>query len=85
MKLLHVGGKCLRVSDRRRGRTVEIGEMTDLISFIPHPHEILSHSNEQHAQLLAALRQRNAARALAIMADHLHGTEHVLAGLLRDA
>ena len=60
------------------------GEMTDLISFIPHPHEILAHSNEQHAQLLAALREHNAARALAIMADHLHGTEHVLAGLLRD-
>ena len=61
------------------------GEMTDLISFIPHPPEILSHSNEQHAQLLAALRARDGARALAIMADHLHGTEHVLAGLLREA
>lgn len=61
------------------------GEMTDLISFIPHPPEILSHANEQHAQLLAALRARDGARALAIMADHLHGTEHVLAGLLREA
>ncbi len=60
-------------------------EMTDLISHIPHPPEILSHANEQHAQLLNALHERNAARAVAIMADHLHGTEHVIAGLLRDA
>ena len=60
------------------------GEMTDLISHIPHPPEILCHANEQHVQLLGALRERTRARALAIMADHLHGTEHVLAGLLRD-
>jgi GntR family transcriptional regulator, transcriptional repressor for pyruvate dehydrogenase complex len=60
------------------------GEMTDLISHIPHPPEILSHANEQHMQLLGALREGNASRAVAIMADHLHGTEHVIAGLLRD-
>jgi hypothetical protein len=28
------------------------------------------------------VRERNAARALSIVADHLHGTEHVLAGLM---
>jgi GntR family transcriptional repressor for pyruvate dehydrogenase complex len=61
------------------------GEMTDLIAHIPHPPEILSHANEQHVQLLGALREGNATRAVAIMADHLHGTEHVIAGLLRDA
>lgn len=61
------------------------GEMTDLIRHIPHPPEILSHANEQHAQLLNALHERNATRAVEIMADHLHGTEHVIAGLLRDA
>ena len=60
------------------------GEMTDLIAHIPHPPEILSHANEQHVQLLGALRDGNATRAVAIMADHLHGTEHVIAGLLRD-
>ena len=58
------------------------GEMTDLIAHIPHPPEILSHANEQHVQLLAALRRGDATRATALMADHLHGTEHVLAGLL---
>ena len=40
------------------------GEMTDLISFIPHPPEILSHANEQHAQLLGgAARARRRTRA----------------------
>ena len=58
------------------------GEMTALIAHIPHPPEVLAHANEQHAQLLAALREHDAARALGIVSDHLHGTEHVLAGLL---
>lgn len=61
------------------------GEMTGLISHIPHPHEVLAHANEQHAQLLVAIRQRDAPRALGVVADHLHGTEHVLAGLMRGA
>ena len=56
------------------------GEMTDLISHIPHPPEVLLHSNEQHALILAAVRAGDAARALGVVADHLHGTEHVLAG-----
>ena len=58
------------------------GEMTDLISHIPHPPEVLLHSNEQHALILAAVRVGDAARALGVVADHLHGTEYVLAGLL---
>ena len=61
------------------------GEMTDLISHIPHPQEVLLHSNEQHAQILAAVRAGDPARAIGIVADHLHGTEHVLAGLLPQA
>ena len=39
------------------------GEMTDLISHIPHPQEVLLHSNEQHAQILAAVRAGDTARA----------------------
>jgi DNA-binding FadR family transcriptional regulator len=61
------------------------GEMTDLIAHIAHPPEVLQHSNEQHAQILAAVREGSAARALGIVADHLHGTEHVLAGLMPGA
>lgn len=60
------------------------GEMTDLISHIPHPREVLGHANEQHAQLLAAIRKGDTARALGLVSDHLHGTEHILAGLMRD-
>lgn len=61
------------------------GEMTDLISHIQHPQEVLMHSNEQHAQIVAAVRAGDSARAVGITADHLRGTEHVLAGLLPSA
>lgn len=58
------------------------GAMSDLISFIPHPAEVLSWSNAQHARLLEAIRAGDAARATQTMTEHLRGTEHVLAGLL---
>jgi DNA-binding FadR family transcriptional regulator len=58
------------------------GAMTDLISYIAHPPEVLAWSNAQHARLLECLQQRDSVRAMRVMADHLRGTEHVLAGLL---
>jgi DNA-binding FadR family transcriptional regulator len=58
------------------------GAMTDLISHIAHPPEILASSNAQHRKLLAAVRERDSTRAAAAMRDHLQGTEQVLAGLL---
>ena len=58
------------------------GEMTDLISQIAHPPEVLAQSNAQHARLLGAVGRGNGVRAAQIMAEHLRGTEHVLAGLL---
>jgi GntR family transcriptional repressor for pyruvate dehydrogenase complex len=58
------------------------GAMTDLISYIAHPPEVLEHANVQHAQLLSRIRARDADAAVRIMAEHLRGTEHVLAGLL---
>ena len=58
------------------------GAMTDLISYIAHPPEVLAWSNSQHARLLDCLQNRDPALAMRIMADHLRGTEHVLAGLL---
>jgi DNA-binding FadR family transcriptional regulator len=61
------------------------GQMTDLISYIPHPPEILEHSNAQHAQLLTRIRGRDADGAIRVMAEHLRGTELVLAGLLPGA
>jgi len=58
------------------------GQMSDLISYIAHPPELLAWSNQQHAKMLAAVRKGNGERAMRIMAEHLKGTEHVLAGLL---
>jgi DNA-binding FadR family transcriptional regulator len=58
------------------------GAMTGLISFIAHPHDVLASSNAQHRRLLDALRHRDEARAVRVMAEHIRATEHVLAGLL---
>jgi GntR family transcriptional regulator, transcriptional repressor for pyruvate dehydrogenase complex len=58
------------------------GLMTDLIAYIAHPPELLAWTNQQHAKMLAAVRRRDGDRAMRIMAEHLKGTEHVLAGLL---
>ena len=58
------------------------GLMTDLISYIAHPPELLAWTNQQHATMVLAVRKRDGDRAVRIMAEHLKGTEHVLAGLL---
>jgi GntR family transcriptional regulator, transcriptional repressor for pyruvate dehydrogenase complex len=58
------------------------GAMGDLIHHIPHPAEVLAHSNAQHARLLAAIRAHDAGHAVQVMTEHLQGTEHILAGLL---
>jgi GntR family transcriptional regulator, transcriptional repressor for pyruvate dehydrogenase complex len=58
------------------------GLMTDLISYIAHPPELLAWTNQQHAKMLVAVRRGDGHRAMRIMAEHLKGTEHVLAGLL---
>jgi GntR family transcriptional regulator, transcriptional repressor for pyruvate dehydrogenase complex len=58
------------------------GAMTDLIHHIAHPPEVLEWSNGQHARLLSCVEQGDAVAAMRIMAEHLRGTEHVLAGLL---
>lgn len=62
--------------------TATQGAMTDLIAHIAHPPEVLAWSNAQHAKLLEAVRDRDAALATKIVTEHLRGTEHVLAGLL---
>jgi DNA-binding FadR family transcriptional regulator len=56
--------------------------MTDLIHHIAHPPEVLEWANAQHRQLVAAVGRGDTAAAARIMGEHLHGTEHVLAGLL---
>lgn len=65
-----------------RAMTEVQGAMTDLIAYIAHPPEVLASSNAQHRRLLSAIREGDAMRAAQVMAEHLQGTEHVLAGLL---
>jgi GntR family transcriptional repressor for pyruvate dehydrogenase complex len=60
------------------------GAMTDLITHIAHPPEVLEHANAQHARLLSAIRAGDQGHAVGVMSEHLQGTEHVLAGLLPD-
>lgn len=57
-------------------------QMSDLISLIAHPPEVLGRSNEQHGRLVKALRKGDGARAVRQMREHTEGTEHILAGLL---
>ena len=80
---LHVGLAEATGSTRLvRAMTDVQGAMTDLISYIAHPPEVLASSNAQHRRLLAAVREGDSMRAARVMAAHLQGTEHVLAGLL---
>lgn len=58
------------------------GAMSGLISLIAHPPEVLHSSNMSHRRLLAAVRARDVGAAAREMAEHVRGTEHVLAGLL---
>jgi DNA-binding FadR family transcriptional regulator len=80
---LHVGlAEATRSAQLVRAATEVQGAMSDLISHIAHPPQVLASSNAQHRRLLAAVRERDGMRAVRAMAEHLQGTEHVLAGLL---
>jgi DNA-binding FadR family transcriptional regulator len=82
---LHVGLAEATGSPRLvRSMTELQGAMTDLISHIAHPPEVLTSSNAQHRRLLAAVRERDELRAVRAVTEHLHGTEHILAGLMPD-
>ena len=59
------------------------GQMSDLIARIAHPDEVLHSSNTQHKRLIGLLRRRESGRAVRLMREHIEGTEHILAGLLR--
>jgi GntR family transcriptional repressor for pyruvate dehydrogenase complex len=80
---LHVGlAEATRSAQLVRAMTEVQGAMTSLIAYIAHPPQVLASSNAQHRRLLTAVRKRDAMRATRVMTEHLHGTEHILAGLL---
>jgi GntR family transcriptional repressor for pyruvate dehydrogenase complex len=58
------------------------GQMSELIGHIAHPAPVLARSNEQHADLVAALERRDGWAAAQTVREHLKGTEQVLAGLM---
>ena len=58
------------------------GQMSELIGHIAHPAPVLARSNEQHAELVAALERRDGWAAAQLVREHLKGTEQVLAGLM---
>jgi DNA-binding FadR family transcriptional regulator len=83
---LHVGLAEATGSPRLVTAMTEVqGKMTDLISYIAHPPEVLDSSNAQHRRLLAAIRRGDESAAAREITEHLRGTEHVLAGLLPSA
>jgi GntR family transcriptional regulator, transcriptional repressor for pyruvate dehydrogenase complex len=58
------------------------GEMSELIALIPHPEEVLTHSNAQHRRLVTCLRKRSTGAAVELLREHLAGTEKILEGLM---
>jgi len=56
--------------------------VTDLISHISHPEEVLRAANDQHRRLVRALRSHDGTRAARIMSEQVEATMHILGGLL---
>jgi GntR family transcriptional regulator, transcriptional repressor for pyruvate dehydrogenase complex len=79
----HIGIAEAAASPRLISEMTEVqGQVSDLITLIAHPPEVLLHSNEQHRKLVELLRRRDALRAVRVMREHIEGTEHILAGLI---
>jgi DNA-binding FadR family transcriptional regulator len=79
----HIGIAEAAESPRLVAAMTEVqGQMSDLITMIAHPPEVLMHSNEQHRRLVRLLRRRETPQAVSLMREHLEGTEHILAGLI---
>jgi DNA-binding FadR family transcriptional regulator len=79
----HIGIAQAAGSPRLVSAMTEVqGRMSELITQIAHPPEVLTHSNDQHRQLVLRLRRRDALPAVQLIREHIEGTEHILAGLL---
>jgi DNA-binding GntR family transcriptional regulator len=42
----------------------------------------LTHANDQHRRVVRLLRRRDTVKAVALIREHMEGTEHILAGLM---
>ena len=79
----HIGIAEAAASPRLISEMTEVqGQVSDLITLIAHPPEVLLHSNEQHRKMVWLLRRKDSLRAVQVMREHIEGTEHILAGLI---
>ncbi|MDQ6841262.1 MAG: FCD domain-containing protein [Actinomycetota bacterium] len=79
----HIGVAEAAGSPRLVSAMTEVqGQMSDLITLIAHPPQVLLHSNDQHRRLVALLRRGDSLSAVRLMREHLQGTEHILLGLM---
>ncbi|MBA2545308.1 MAG: FadR family transcriptional regulator [Solirubrobacterales bacterium] len=79
----HIGVAEAAASPRLVSAMTEVqGQMSDLIAQIPHPEQVLTRSNEQHAEIVKLMRLGDGAGCARLMREHIEGTEHILAGLL---
>jgi GntR family transcriptional regulator, transcriptional repressor for pyruvate dehydrogenase complex len=79
----HIGVAEAAGSPRLVSAMTEVqGQMSDLITLIAHPPQVLLHSNDQHRRLVALLRLGDSLSAVRLMREHLQGTEHILLGLM---
>jgi GntR family transcriptional regulator, transcriptional repressor for pyruvate dehydrogenase complex len=80
---LHIGiAEAARSPRLVRAMTEVQGQMSDLIALIPHPEQVLTHSNAQHERLVKLLRRGDAGSAVKLVREHIRGTEYILAGLI---
>jgi GntR family transcriptional repressor for pyruvate dehydrogenase complex len=80
---LHIGiAEAARSPRLVRAMTEVQGQMSDLIALIPHPEQVLTHSNAQHERLVKLLRRGDAGSAVKLVRAHIRGTEYILAGLI---
>jgi GntR family transcriptional regulator, transcriptional repressor for pyruvate dehydrogenase complex len=79
----HIGLAEAAASPRLVSAMTEVqGQMSELITRIAHPPEVLTHSNDQHRRLVRLLRRRDTVKAVALIREHMEGTEYILAGLM---
>jgi DNA-binding FadR family transcriptional regulator len=79
----HIGVAEAARSPRLVSAMTEVqSQMSDLITRIAHPPEVLLHSNDQHRALVRLLRRGDGLEAVRLMREHMEGTEHILAGLI---
>jgi DNA-binding FadR family transcriptional regulator len=79
----HIGVAQAARSPRLVSAMTEVhGQMSELITLIAHPPQVLLHANEQHRRLVGMLRRGEALRAMQLVREHIEGTEHIIAGLI---